>query len=103
MGHEEIELIIRLRAFKKRNKLEKMYLFGSMASGQTRESSDVDLLVVAKRFEGKGLLERSPALYMDWDLDYPVDFLCYTPDEFTRLRQQITIVREAVEQGIEIT
>jgi len=96
-------LISELRAFKKRNQIEKMYLFGSMASGSAPEFSDVDLLVVSSRFTGKGLLDRSPSLYLSWNLDYPVDFLCYSPEEFDQRRNQITIVKEAVEHGIEIS
>jgi len=95
-------LIQQLKEFKQRNKISKLYLFGSMASGTTHTSSDVDLLVVARRFRGKGLLKRAPKLYLDWNLDYPVDFLCYAPEEFEKLRKQVTIVREAVEHGIEI-
>ena len=41
-------------------------------------------------------------MYDYWSLKYPVDFLCYTPEEFNKLKKQITIVREAVENGIEI-
>ena len=102
MDKRTARLIQQLKEFKQRNKISKLYLFGSAASGKTRKSSDVDLLVVAKRFRGKGLLERAPGLYMDWNLDYPVDFLCYAPEEFNKLRTQITIVKEAVEKGIEI-
>ena len=79
-----------------------MYLFGSMASGKTHRWSDVDLIVVSKRFSGKGIIDRSPNLYLKWTLDYPVDFLCYTPAEFNKLKKQITIVREAIMGGIEI-
>jgi len=102
MDKSKARLIEQMKEFKHRNKISKMYLFGSMASGKTHRSSDVDLIVVANRFRGKGLLERAPRLYMAWNLDYPVDFLCYTPEEFNRMRKQITIVREAVEKGIEI-
>ena len=102
MDKRKTRLIEQLKEFKQRNKITKLYLFGSMVSGKTHQSSDVDLLVVAKRFRGKGLLERAPGLYMDWNLDYPVDFLCYAPEEFEKLRKQITIVKEAVENGIEI-
>ena len=41
-------------------------------------------------------------MYDYWNLNYPVDFLCYTPKEFNKLKNQITIVREAVRDGIEI-
>jgi predicted nucleotidyltransferase len=102
MGKNKARLIQQLREFKQRNKISKLYLFGSLASGRAHKFSDVDLIVVANRFRGKGPLERAPRLYMDWNLDYPVDFLCYTPGEFNRLKKQITIVREAVEKGIEI-
>lgn len=102
MDRNKSRLIAQLRAFKKRNHIEKMYLFGSMASGNVHRFSDVDLLVVSKRFKGKGLLERSPSLHMKWNLDYPVDFLCYSPEEFEQRRNQVTIVKEAVEHGIEI-
>ena len=102
MDKGKTRLIQQLKEFKQRNRISKLYLFGSMASGSTQQSSDVDLLVVARRFRGKGLLERAPKLYLDWNLDYPVDFLCFAPEEFEKLRKQITIVKEAVENGIEI-
>jgi len=79
-----------------------MYLFGSMASGKSHKCSDVDLIVVSKKFRGKGILDRSPTLYMNWDLDYPVDFLCYTPEEFEKRKTKVSIVKEALEHGISI-
>ena len=79
-----------------------MYFFGSRATGKPHKWSDVDLVVVSKHFRGKGLLERSPPLYINWDIDYPVDFLCYTPEEFKRLQKRISIVSEAVKTGIEV-
>jgi len=33
---------------------------------------------------------------------YPVDFLCYTPEEFEKLRKRISIVSVALKTGIEI-
>lgn len=41
-------------------------------------------------------------MYDYWDLRYPVDFLCYTPEEFKKLSKQITTVREAVKEGVVI-
>jgi len=102
MDRKKAQFLQQLREFKARNNIAKLYLFGSMASGKIQKWSDVDLIVVAERFRGKGLLDRAPSLYMNWNLDYPVDFLCYAPEEFDRLRKQVTIVREAVEKGIEI-
>ena len=81
---------------------EKIILFGSRAFGKPHRDSDVDLIIVSKKFNGISNLKRSPELWLEWQLDYPVDFLCYTPKEFNRLKKRITIVKEAVEKGIEI-
>jgi len=82
--------------------LTKMILFGSQATGRVTRHSDIDLIIVSKKFRGKRHLKRSPNLYMKWDLDYPVDFLCYTPEEFNKKKKMIGIVQQAVKEGIEI-
>jgi len=82
--------------------IEKMILFGSMAKGKRSKDSDIDLIVVSQKFKGKKSFNRSVGFYRHWNLDYPVDFLCYTPKEFNKLKKQITIVREALREGIEI-
>ncbi len=102
MDKKKSKLIKQLKGFKIKNNIEKMYLFGSRASGEVHRWSDVDLIIVSKRFKGKGVLKRSPPLRMKWNLKYPVDMLCYTPEEFKKKSRQITIVSEAVKTGIEI-
>jgi len=99
MGKKKSLLIKQLHDFKRKNNLDKMYLFGSRATGRAHRWSDVDLLVVSKRFQGKGLLDRASQLYLKWNLEYPVDFLCYTPYEFTKLRKRVSIVSEAIKHG----
>jgi len=82
--------------------LKKMILFGSQATGKVHRDSDIDLILVSKSFHKKRRLARSPPLYLRWTLDYPVDFLCYTPEEFERKKKLIGIVKQAVKEGIEI-
>ena len=82
--------------------IERMFLFGSRAKGKPRRWSDFDLIIVSKKFRNVDSLKRAMGFYKYWHLDYPVDFLCYTPEEFKKLSKQITIVREAVKNGIEI-
>jgi predicted nucleotidyltransferase len=79
-----------------------MILFGSRARGNSTRWSDFDLVIVSSYFEGMSTFHRSVGFRKYWDLDYPVDFLCYTPTEFQRLKNQVSIVREAIENGIEI-
>ncbi len=95
-----------LKEFKKKLSkqisIQKMILFGSRAKGKPHRWSDFDLIIVSKDFKKINSLERGASMYDYWDLDYPVDFLCYTPEEFNKLKKQITIVREAIKTGIEI-
>ena len=58
MGEKKSKLIKKLREFKDHNKIEKMYLFGSMATGKTHKWSDVDLIIVSKKFRRKGIMDR---------------------------------------------
>ncbi len=106
MGPSTDALVRELRRFRRRiagrYPLDVMILFGSQAKGVARRDSDVDLIVVSPRFRRKNAIDRAYPLHLEWDLGRPVDFLCYTPEEFNRLRKQITIVKEAVEKGIEI-
>ncbi len=96
--------IEQLKLFKKKLSkqisIDKIILFGSRVRGKYHKYSDFDLIIVSKKFKNKDTLKRSIGFYKYWDLNYPVDFLCYTPEEFNRLRKQITIVKKAVEEGI---
>jgi len=79
-----------------------MYLFGSRAKGKFHKWSDFDLLIVSKEFKRKKSFERSIGLHKYWTIDAPVDFLCYTPEEFNKLKKGITIVRIVVKTGIKL-
>lgn len=82
--------------------IEKMFFFGSRAIGKPHRDSDIDLIIVSPKFRKKKFRYRPLGFYKYWNLNYPVDFLCYTPEEFNKLKKQITIIREAVREGIEI-
>lgn len=82
--------------------IDKMILFGSYAKGKAHRYSDIDLIIVSPKFSGTDFRDRPIGFYKYWNLDEPFDFLCYTPEEFNKLKKQITIVREAVKDGIKI-
>lgn len=82
--------------------IEKMIFFGSRSKGKSHRDSDIDLIVVSRKFKGKRFRDRSLGFYKHWNLNYPVDFLCYTPQEFNKRSSQVTILREAVKEGIEV-
>jgi len=81
---------------------QKVILFGSRARGDWLHESDYDFIVVAERFEGVHFASRPVDLYQYWTGRPGVELLCYTPEEFERKRRQISIVREAVREGIEL-
>ncbi|MBI4181543.1 MAG: nucleotidyltransferase domain-containing protein [Candidatus Aenigmarchaeota archaeon] len=107
MGKKKPRLMASLRKFRQDAEegfpIERMIVFGSTASGKAGKDSDIDLLIVSPRFRQLNFFQRGARMYDFWNLPYPVDFLCYTPEEFNRLKRQRTIVREAVEHGIEIS
>lgn len=104
MGESE-DIIKDLRKFKSRlskmARVDKMIFFGSRVKGKPHKYSDIDLIVVSPYFR-KIKCGRGAKLYDYWNLSYPVDFLCYTPEEFRKLSKRITIVREAIREGIAI-
>ncbi len=106
MGEDKSKLIKALRAFKdiicQKYDIKEVILFGSQVSGTADKDSDVDLIVVGDEFRDKSPLKRPFDLYLEWTMDYPVDFLCYTPEEFEEKRNEISIVRHAINEGIAI-
>jgi hypothetical protein len=76
--------------------------FGSRVRGDALSTSDLDLVLVSPQFEAVPFLRRA-ATVLEL-LDYPggLELLCYTPGEFEERRQELGIVRVAVEQGISL-
>jgi len=104
MGKKPI--IDQLKKFKMRIEkefpVEKIIFFGSRATGKPHKDSDIDLIIVSNKFKKLDFIKRSSKMYDYWNLDYPVDFLCFTPEEFSKRSKMITIVREAVREGVVI-
>ncbi|MEA3396794.1 MAG: nucleotidyltransferase domain-containing protein [Chloroflexota bacterium] len=77
---------------------EKVILFGSMASGEAKAWSDIDLVVVMptkQRF-----LDRSKTVLQLFQPRVGVDVLVYTPEEFEHLcRERSFSQQEIVKKG----
>lgn len=74
--------------------------FGSRVRGDALSTSDLDLILVSPRFAEVPFLRR-PVEVVEM-LGYPggLELLCYTPEEFEQKRQELGIVRVALEEGI---
>ena len=100
---KDLEIVKKFKKkLSKKIPVKKIILFGSRATGKTHKWSDFDVVIVSDDFEGKKSYERGQGFYDYWGYDYPVDFLLLTPEEFEKLKNKITIVKNAVEEGIEI-
>lgn len=107
MGKTDPKIKAVVRKFKQRLArhlaVQKVLLFGSRATGKAKPWSDIDIVVISKNFSKyQKHRERIEKMYDYWDFEYPVDFLCYTPQEFKILSKKITIAKTASEEGIEI-
>ena len=102
MGKKEVDLN-KVEEFLKRigrkYRIKKAVIFGSSVRGELGWGSDIDLIIISDEFEGISPLKRPVKLYLEWDLDYPVDFICYTTEEFERLSKRPSLLREALKEG----
>lgn len=102
MGEDFPEVRKFLERVGRRYALTAAYLFGSRARGDHLLASDVDLILVSDDFAGAFFTDRMAAVLRFWKGDVDLEAFCYTLAEFERKREQIGIVREAVEHGIRL-
>ena len=66
-------------------KTDKLILFGSYATGEYREDSDIDIVVISRDFVNKDYWERidilSNAIYRIFE---PIEATAFTPEEWQR-------------------
>lgn len=102
-ANQNIDVVRRFKtAMKKEIKVDKLIFFGSRAKGTFGRYSDFDLMVISPDFSGIPWYKRSVKLYMLWKEDYPVEILCYTPDEIKRKKGEAGIVSEAIKTGVAV-
>ena len=78
--------------------VKRISLFGSYASGRADLFTDLDVLVVMETDEG--IPERLGRLYSLLAVPVDMDLLCYTPEEFERMKQRPFLRRILREERI---
>lgn len=73
---------------------KRIILFGSLAAGQVKEWSDIDLAVVMET--DRRIYERIGFLLKLCDPQVAVEFIVYTPREFEELGQNEPFVQEEI-------
>ena len=85
-------------------RVEKLMLYGSHASGNAREHSDLDLLVVSDSFKDMGLWDRLWLLGLARKgIEKPMEILGLTVEEFEAEGKGTFIGNEVKAKGIEVT
>lgn len=77
-------------------------LFGSRARGTPLKESDLDLLVVSESFEGIPFIQRTQHILWTLRVPFPIEVLCYTPEEYERKRKEIGIIQLASQEGVDL-
>jgi len=93
---EELEQALKkiVEKLKKDKSVKLILLFGSLARGEVREWSDIDLIVVKET--DKRFLDRLDEIYKDAEV--AMDVLVYTPEEFERMKNR-SFIKKAIEEG----
>lgn len=78
---------------------KELWFFGSRVSGKAKEESDIDLILVSEKFEGTKFIYRMADFLKNIDYHKHIDALCYTPEEFYKKQNEISIVKEAIAGG----
>lgn len=86
--------------------VDRIIIFGSYARGEEKKGSDIDIIIVSRVFEGKGIFERVEiASGMHRQLVektmMPADIMYYSPTEWEQ--ENSLIINQAKEEGIVYT
>jgi predicted nucleotidyltransferase len=83
-------------------KPRRILLFGSRASGNARPDSDLDVIIVSETFAGIPFVKRMAYVLSIARFPKHVDYLCYTREEFDRIKDTSSVVQSALEEHAEL-
>jgi len=86
-------------------RVSRLILFGSYATGETKEGSDIDVAVISDDFKGMNLLQRLETIGLAFakaKIMEPIEAIGYTEEEFTSKGKGTFIGDEVKSKGIEV-
>jgi len=81
----------------------KVMVFGSRVRGTATDDSDIDVIIIAESFREIPFVNRMATVMKSVRFQKHVDYLCYTPDEYERLKDRSSILRDAASYAVEVT
>ncbi len=91
--YKELDSLI--KKIKDKFLIYEIFLYGSFATGNIHEGSDIDLIIVGD-FKGK-IFKRIEEIIKLTDL--PVEPLVYTLKEFNRMKQTSSFLKKVISEG----
>lgn len=85
---------------KKGYPIEKVFLFGSYATGTPREDSDIDVAVISRPFLKTRMDEMGKFFIVASDIDLRIEPICLHPEDLDE--KYSTIVQEVKRTGIAV-
>lgn len=82
--------------------VEEGIFFGSRARGDERPHSDLNLILMDERFEGRPLSKLLPELQRQWKSDLHLQLIPCTREEFEEMQAWNSLAQEAAERGLRI-
>ena len=79
--------------------IQQVFLFGSYATGNYTEWSDIDLALVSEVFEGTRIHDRKKIRPITLSISSEIEVLPYSPEDFT---SDDPFVKEILETGVKI-
>lgn len=83
-------------------KPQKVIIFGSRVRGAARKDSDIDVIIISPDFAKIPFLKRMATVLKKVPFTKHVDYICYTPEEFDKIKNESSTIMDAIEDSIEI-
>lgn len=77
-----------------------LIIFGSRAQNNVHDGSDIDVILVSEKFATIPFVLRMTDVLLKVPFPVHVDYICYTPDEYSRLIHTSAIIRDAIKGPI---
>ena len=88
-----------LPLIKNRLKTDRVLIFGSRATGTAKNDSDLDIIILSDAFKDIPFIRRMPFVLNLLKFQKHIDALCYTESEFEKIKNESTIVQDALKNG----
>ncbi|MFH0802703.1 MAG: nucleotidyltransferase domain-containing protein [bacterium] len=81
---------------------KRIIVFGSRAQGKAHQESDLDVILISSYFQDIPFLKRMAMVLKKVRFPKHIDYLCYTEEEFEKLKHTSSILSDAMENYIEL-